>query len=71
MEILLIILGVYICSILYIAIGTLIYKYIVFKEVEKFENKVLDGASLFIILIWPIFILSLPLFWVVDKILDL
>lgn len=71
MEILLIILGVYICSMLYIAIGTLIYKYIVCKEVEKSGNKVREGVSFFIIPLWPIFILALPLGWMVDKILDL
>lgn len=71
MEILLVILGIYICSMLYIAIGTLIYKYIVCKEVKKYKDTLIEGISYIIIPIWPLFILALPLSWVVDKILDL
>jgi hypothetical protein len=66
METLLIILAVYLGCIIYITIGTLVYKYLVKDEVKKYSDTLIEGISYMIIPIWPIFILALPLYLIVD-----
>lgn len=70
METLLIILAVYLGCILYITIGTLIYKYLVSNKVKRYKDTLIEGISYIIIPIWPILILALPLSLIIDKILD-
>jgi len=70
METLLIILAVYLGCMLYTIIGALVYKYLVRNEVKKYRDTIIEGVSYIIIPIWPLFILALPLAYLIDKVLD-
>lgn len=70
MEILLTFIAVYLGCIIYITIGTLVYKYLVKDEVKKYRDTLIEGVSYIIIPIWPLFILALPLSLIIGKVLD-